>query len=113
MIKYKKALFWTLALLGLFLAFNSFSTNKSTVEWSAKKPTRDSEGAKKWPAYHKELEVIKQLPVIMVSGLPRSGTTLMRSLFDVHDELSCGREVQTNFCISNRPIDNIINIIYL
>lgn len=36
----------------------------------------------------------KDMPLIFVGGMPRSGTTLMRALLDAHPEVRCGEETR-------------------
>jgi len=34
----------------------------------------------------------KDMPLIFVGGMPRSGTTLMRAMLDAHPDVRCGQE---------------------
>nr|XP_039252059.1 protein-tyrosine sulfotransferase 2-like [Styela clava] len=36
----------------------------------------------------------RELPVIFIGGMPRSGTTLMRTMLDAHDDIRCGQETR-------------------
>ncbi|XP_077995540.1 protein-tyrosine sulfotransferase 1-like [Glandiceps talaboti] len=36
----------------------------------------------------------KDMPLIFIGGVPRSGTTLMRAMLDAHDEVRCGEETR-------------------
>jgi hypothetical protein len=47
-----------------------------------------------------DVEAIEKTPMIFVGGSPRSGTTLMRALLDVHDSINCGPEVTKHQIIS-------------
>jgi hypothetical protein len=47
------------------------------------------------------IEAIRLAPLIFIGGSPRSGTTLMRALLDVHDSISCGTEVRSLWCTNN------------
>lgn len=38
--------------------------------------------------YHREM------PLIFIGGMPRSGTTLMRAMLDAHDDVRCGEETR-------------------
>ncbi|KAL0605703.1 Protein-tyrosine sulfotransferase 1 [Plecturocebus cupreus] len=39
-------------------------------------------------AYHKDM------PLIFIGGVPRSGTTLMRAMLDAHPDIRCGEETR-------------------
>ena len=39
-------------------------------------------------AYHREM------PLIFIGGMPRSGTTLMRAMLDAHEDVRCGEETR-------------------
>lgn len=43
---------------------------------------------KKTYVYHREM------PLIFIGGVPRSGTTLMRAMLDAHPEVRCGQETR-------------------
>ncbi len=53
------------------------------------KRSLDSESSGKYY----DIKPIKNAPLIFVGGSPRSGTTLMRAMLDVHDSVVCGPEV--------------------
>ncbi|XP_077283002.1 tyrosylprotein sulfotransferase [Arctopsyche grandis] len=36
----------------------------------------------------------RQMPLIFIGGVPRSGTTLMRAMLDAHPEVRCGQETR-------------------
>ena len=36
----------------------------------------------------------RQMPLIFIGGMPRSGTTLMRVMLDAHPEVRCGEETR-------------------
>lgn len=36
----------------------------------------------------------RELPLIFIGGVPRSGTTLMRAMLDAHEEVRCGQETR-------------------
>jgi protein-tyrosine sulfotransferase len=36
----------------------------------------------------------QQMPLIFIGGVPRSGTTLMRSMLDAHPDVRCGQETR-------------------
>jgi len=36
----------------------------------------------------------KDMPLIFVGGMPRSGTTLMRAMLDAHPDVRCGQETR-------------------
>lgn len=54
----------------------------------------ENEGDKQRIASGNSIEEIRQLPMIFVSGYRRSGTTLLRSMLDVHDAIFCGPELK-------------------
>ncbi|XP_033112184.1 protein-tyrosine sulfotransferase 1-like [Anneissia japonica] len=39
-------------------------------------------------------EYHKDMPLIFIGGMPRSGTTLMRAMLDAHPEIRCGEETR-------------------
>ncbi len=34
------------------------------------------------------------MPLIFIGGMPRSGTTLMRTMLDAHPQVRCGQETR-------------------
>ncbi|XP_055524081.1 protein-tyrosine sulfotransferase [Wyeomyia smithii] len=48
----------------------------------------DEEGHSKSYHYH------RNMPLIFIGGVPRSGTTLMRAMLDAHPEVRCGQETR-------------------
>lgn len=36
----------------------------------------------------------RQMPLIFIGGVPRSGTTLMRAMLDAHPDVRCGQETR-------------------
>lgn len=42
----------------------------------------------------KMYEYNRQMPLIFIGGVPRSGTTLMRAMLDAHPEVRCGQETR-------------------
>ncbi|XP_072496178.1 protein-tyrosine sulfotransferase 1 isoform X2 [Notamacropus eugenii] len=47
-----------------------------------------SQQANKTVTYHKDM------PLIFIGGVPRSGTTLMRAMLDAHPDIRCGEETR-------------------
>ncbi|XP_062360405.1 protein-tyrosine sulfotransferase 2 [Cinclus cinclus] len=45
-------------------------------------------------ANHVEYRYSKDMPLIFIGGVPRSGTTLMRAMLDAHPEVRCGEETR-------------------
>ncbi|XP_064889718.1 protein-tyrosine sulfotransferase 2 isoform X1 [Columba livia] len=43
---------------------------------------------------HVEYRYSKEMPLIFIGGVPRSGTTLMRAMLDAHPEVRCGEETR-------------------
>ncbi|XP_072024673.1 protein-tyrosine sulfotransferase 1-like isoform X2 [Amphiura filiformis] len=42
----------------------------------------------------KEYEYSRDMPLIFIGGMPRSGTTLMRAMLDAHPDVRCGEETR-------------------
>lgn len=36
----------------------------------------------------------KNMPIVFIGGMPRSGTTLIRALLDAHPDIRCGEETR-------------------
>ncbi|XP_072921837.1 protein-tyrosine sulfotransferase 2-like [Hemitrygon akajei] len=43
---------------------------------------------------HIEYRYSKNMPLIFIGGVPRSGTTLMRAMMDAHPDIRCGEETR-------------------
>ncbi|KAK5645537.1 hypothetical protein RI129_006837 [Pyrocoelia pectoralis] len=43
---------------------------------------------------HKTYEYNRNMPLIFIGGVPRSGTTLMRAMLDAHPDVRCGQETR-------------------
>ncbi|KAF4519766.1 hypothetical protein B566_EDAN010360 [Ephemera danica] len=43
---------------------------------------------------HQKYEYHREMPLIFIGGVPRSGTTLMRAMLDAHPEIRCGQETR-------------------
>jgi protein-tyrosine sulfotransferase len=43
---------------------------------------------------HKNYVYHRNMPLIFIGGVPRSGTTLMRAMLDAHPEVRCGQETR-------------------
>ncbi|XP_066253385.1 protein-tyrosine sulfotransferase [Euwallacea similis] len=43
---------------------------------------------------NKVYEYNRQMPLIFIGGVPRSGTTLMRAMLDAHPDVRCGQETR-------------------
>jgi len=63
-------------------AFNPAPVIDSGVVW--KKAAKDYQGQ----SYSREM------PILFIGGMPRSGTTLMRSMMDAHPMMRCGEETR-------------------
>lgn len=51
-------------------------------------PEAEGDGTSKNYRYH------RNMPLIFIGGVPRSGTTLMRAMLDAHPEVRCGQETR-------------------
>lgn len=49
---------------------------------------------KKKPKFHDAFEYNSSIPILFIGGMPRSGTTLMRSMMDAHPMMRCGEETR-------------------
>merc|ERR1711990_477913 len=50
-----------------------------------------------WKKQHKNhngFEYDRNIPILFIGGMPRSGTTLMRSMMDAHPKMRCGEETR-------------------
>ena len=45
-------------------------------------------------ASSKSVSYDRNLPLIFIGGVPRSGTTLMRAMLDAHPDVRCGEETR-------------------
>uniref|UniRef100_F6TW46 Protein-tyrosine sulfotransferase n=1 Tax=Ciona intestinalis TaxID=7719 RepID=F6TW46_CIOIN len=43
---------------------------------------------------HKVVDYDKNMPLVFIGGMPRSGTTLMRAMLDAHPDVRCGQETR-------------------
>ncbi|XP_055370844.1 protein-tyrosine sulfotransferase isoform X2 [Condylostylus longicornis] len=43
---------------------------------------------------HKAYSYNREMPLIFIGGVPRSGTTLMRAMLDAHPDVRCGQETR-------------------
>lgn len=43
---------------------------------------------------HKNYVYHRNMPLVFIGGVPRSGTTLMRAMLDAHPEVRCGQETR-------------------
>ena len=39
----------------------------------------------------------RNIPILFIGGMPRSGTTLMRSMMDAHPKMRCGEGTRFHF----------------
>jgi protein-tyrosine sulfotransferase len=67
--------------LHFFLRIRHYSKGNNIV-W--KKGRKSYEG----------LEYDRNIPILFIGGMPRSGTTLMRSMMDAHPKMRCGEETR-------------------
>jgi len=49
---------------------------------------------KKGRKSYEGLEYDRNIPILFIGGMPRSGTTLMRSMMDAHPKMRCGEETR-------------------
>lgn len=49
---------------------------------------------KKGRKNYEGLEYDRNIPILFIGGMPRSGTTLMRSMMDAHPKMRCGEETR-------------------
>jgi protein-tyrosine sulfotransferase len=76
-----------LALAIIYLALtDSNAHKKKQIDWIRLDDNRPDSNPKRVYPFN------KYLPIIFVNGIPRSGTTLMRSILDAHPEIRCGQE---------------------
>lgn len=65
--------------LKLFSNYNDNSANEQLIDGSLR---------------HKVFPYNRNMPIIFVGGVPRSGTTLMRAMLDAHPGVRCGEETR-------------------
>lgn len=78
-------------------SLNLFSTSSSVepVRWSAQeKHIELSVEESKALGGIKEYRYSRDLPVVFIGGMPRSGTTLLRVMLDSHPDVRCGGETR-------------------
>lgn len=77
---------WSVSLYGTYF----YALDKSALE----KEDRSLPQYQKEPSVSNGIHYDRYMPLIFVGGMPRSGTTLMRTMLDAHPEVRCGQETR-------------------
>merc|ERR1712050_756198 len=97
--------FWLVSLVLVhYLSTNNCIKQLDVQEKSARefhpvapvKPSIDNDEVNwvKGPKTHNGVEYNRNMPILFIGGMPRSGTTLMRSMMDAHPMMRCGEETR-------------------
>ncbi|CAK8692618.1 protein-tyrosine sulfotransferase 1-like [Clavelina lepadiformis] len=79
--------------------FTYFYTSKHSLASSGVQShhSRQINSARPWHEYtyqDKAAAYDKSMPLVFIGGMPRSGTTLMRTMLDAHPDIRCGQETR-------------------